>query len=280
VRTRVKNHVTWTRGPNARVHAFTFDGSTHPRRRIVALALTVLAAVTAAALLALNAQAASDALKIPASKLVTVRVLSSRADLVSGGEALVGVFLPAGADPAGVRVTWNAKDVTRDFGPGRLAGLMTGTPAHNLLGIDPRANALVGLVSGLALGRNLLMAVMSDGYGAHIVIINHPNGGPVFSGPEVQPWTCNAGAVDAQCDRKPSYQYYYVPASANGGPQAPNVMTPDPRFQPYDPASPPPSSAIAQTTTDAGQTVPFVVRVEPASRRTGDLAGSVTTVTA
>lgn len=33
-------------------------------------------------------------------------------------------------------------------------------------------------------------------------------------------------------------------------PPPPNVMTPDPRFQAYNPSSPPPSSAIAQTTTE------------------------------
>ena len=38
-----------------------------------------------------------------------------------------------------------------------------------------------------------------------------------------------------------------------------NTATPA-QFVAYDPASPPPASAIAQTTTDAGKTVPFIVQ--------------------
>jgi hypothetical protein len=192
-------------------------------------------------------------------------VLSTRADLVSGGAALVGVFLPKGTDPSRVRVTLAGKDITGEFGAGRLAGLLKGVPAHNLLGIDPSASALVGTVSGLAIGANVLTATLPSGYGARLSLTNHPSGGPIFSGPQIQPWTCNAGASDTTCDRAPSYQFFYVPAGANTGPQAPNVTTPDPRFQSYDPANPPPSAAIATTTTDGGRSVPFIVRVETGS---------------
>jgi hypothetical protein len=214
------------------------------------------------ALLTLNAGAASVSRRIPAGKLLTIRVLSNRADLISGGEALVGVFLPSGVSPSAVRVTLGRKDVTSDLAAGRLAGLMSGVPAHNLLGLDHRANALVGLVTGLHHGRNLLKALLPDGDGARITITNHPIGGPVFSGPQVNPWTCNAGAADAQCDRAASYQYFYMPASLSGVPDPSSFQTPDPRFVPYDPSHPPAAAAIAQTTTDVGQTVPFVVRVE------------------
>ena len=232
------------------------------RPKRLAAAVTLIALVW---LGALGAGAESIARPVPASKLVTIRVLSNRADLISGGEALVGVFLPAGVDPATVTVTLDGRDVTRDFEPGRLAGLMQGVPAHNLPGLDPSANALIGLVSGLTVGPNLLTAELPDGYGAHIAITNQPAGGPVFSGPQVQPWTCNAGASDKQCERKPSYQYFYIPANASVGPGAAPEQTPDPRFAPYNPASPPPPSSIAQTTTDDGQQVPFIVRVETGS---------------
>jgi hypothetical protein len=195
----------------------------------------------------------------------TIRVLSTRADLVSGGTALVAVFLPTGVDPSAVRVTLGGKDITGMFGAGRLPGLMTGVPAQNLLGIDPSASALVGTVTGLATGANVLSATVPSGQGARLTLTNHPSGGPIFSGPQIQPWTCNAGASDATCDRAPSYQFFYVPVGANTGPQAPNVTTPDPRFLPYDPTAPPPSAAIATTTTDGGQSVPFIVRVETGS---------------
>lgn len=237
----------------------------HRLTRLVARLITASALLALVVFGSLGAGAKTVSPPIPSGNLVTIRVLSNRADLIGGGEALVGVFLPRGVDPATVTVALNGKDVTRDFGSGRFAGLMQGVPAHNLLGLDPTANVLIGLVPGLALGDNSLTAKLPDGYGAGITITNHPSSGPVFSGPQMQPWTCNAGAIDKQCDRGPSYQYFYIPAGANVGPGAAPEQTPDPRFAPYNPASPPPSSAIAQTTTDAGQRVPFIVRVETGS---------------
>ena len=50
----------------------------------------------------------------------------------------------------------------------------------------------------------------SDGaivVGAQITITNHPIGGPVFAGPQIQPWTCEAGATDAQCNLPTAYAY-------------------------------------------------------------------------
>jgi hypothetical protein len=74
--------------------------------------------------------------------------------------------------------------------------------------------------------------------------------------------------MDAGCTRTPSYQYFYVPAGIDprttpgviGGPPGPDAY-----FQPYDPANPPPAAVIAQTTTDQGYTVPFIVRLETGS---------------
>jgi len=40
-----------------------------------------------------------------ASGAVQIRVLSTRADLVSGGEALIAVQLPSGTDPSAARIT-------------------------------------------------------------------------------------------------------------------------------------------------------------------------------
>jgi len=71
----------------------------------------------------------------------------------------------------------------------------------------------LGRIEGLALGANVVTAQLPDGRGARITITNHPSGGPVLSGPQVQPWSCNPGASDALCTRAPSYQYFYVPAA-------------------------------------------------------------------
>ena len=100
-----------------------------------------------------------------------IDVLSNRADLISAGDALVEVKLPAGTDPASVVVTDDGRDVSSAFA----------------LNADGR---FLGLVEGLDLGDNVLTATLPDGSGARITIVNHPNGGPVFSGPQVQPWVC------------------------------------------------------------------------------------------
>ncbi|MCW2682001.1 MAG: N-acetylmuramoyl-L-alanine amidase, partial [Frankiales bacterium] len=155
---------------------------------------------------------------------VRIEVLSGRGDLVTGGDALVRVVLPAGATSKGLRVDDDGRDVTAAF-QGRLEGLVT----------------------GLSLGKNVLRAVLPDGRGARITLTNAPIGGPVFSGPQIQPWACSEGAKDAQCNREPVVTYSYKPTG--GGALAE-----------YDPASPP--TDVATTTTDEGTEVPFIVREE------------------
>jgi Tannase-like family of unknown function (DUF6351) len=188
-------------------------------RAIAILALAV------AALAAVPAQAA----KKPPPQL-SISVLSGRADLVSGGSALVQVGLPAGMDPRRVRVVLGGRDVTSAFAvraDGRFAGLVT----------------------GLGVGPNDLTATIPGGTGARLTLTNHPIGGPVLSGPQLQPWTCQPTALDSQCNQPPSYRFVY--------------RSTDPTksgFEPYDPANPP--SDVAMTTTDQGVTVPFIVRVE------------------
>ena len=106
-----------------------------------------------------------------------------------------------------------------------------------------------GLVTGLSLGSSVLQATLKSGWAARITLVNHPSGGPVFSGPQLQPWNCQADATDAQCNQPPTYTYLYKSTNpAKSG------------FQSYDPNNPP--SDVAQTTTDQGVTVPFIVRIE------------------
>ncbi|MBV9486674.1 MAG: hypothetical protein JO246_11505, partial [Frankiaceae bacterium] len=105
-----------------------------------------------------------------------------------------------------------------------------------------------GLVKRLALGPNRLQATVGH-HGAKLTLINHPIGGPILSGPQIQPWTCEAGATDKQCNKAPSYAFEYMSTDpAKNG------------WQPYDPNNPP--SDVASTTTDNGATVPFIVRTE------------------
>ncbi|HEV3129303.1 MAG TPA: DUF6351 family protein [Solirubrobacteraceae bacterium] len=188
-----------------------------------------LAIGISAAILGCVAAVPAAAAKRPRPQ-ISISVLSGRADLVSGGSALVAIILPARSDARQVKVTVGHRNVTRAFAfrrDGRFEGLLT----------------------RLALGRNVLRATLRSGWRAQITLTNHSNAGPVFSGPQLKPWTCEPGAVDAQCDKPPTFTYLY--------------MSTDPSkhgFQPYDPSSPP--SDVAQTTTDQGVTVPFIVRVE------------------
>lgn len=203
-----------------------------------------LVAVAALALtLAGHSRGASRVLPRSGSAAVRIKVLSTRADLVSGGEALVQVLLPPRAKTSRVKIHVGARNVTREFGL--------------------RSNGkFEGLVTGLANGSNLLTAKLPDGYGARLTIVNHPIGGPIFSGPQIQPWLCQAGATDKQCDQPPAFAYYYLPAgTTNTGAGASGIASDSP-FQSYDPANPPPASAIATATTTDGVTVPFIIREE------------------
>src|SRR5258708_39433948 len=107
---------------------------------------------------------------INANAEVEITALSSRADTVSGGDALVQIrFAPS---KLRLRVTLNGNDVTSDFRPG------------------PRPNTLIGLVNGLRLGHNTLSAQSNAGHHEHLTLVNHPIIGPVLSGPHEQPFYC------------------------------------------------------------------------------------------
>lgn len=189
----------------------------------------VLAVVVAFASCGRSAPPTPGASAGPAPAGPMVKVLSNRADLISGGDALVEVVLPPAASAATVSV--DGRDVTSAFG--RLAN-----------------GRYVGLVTGLRLGRNVIAARVA-GVSSGTTIVNHPNGGSIFAGPQVQPWKCQDGALDAQCNQPAEYRYSYLYKSTD-----PTLAT----LQPYDPERPP--SDVAATTTDQGVTVPFIVRVE------------------
>jgi hypothetical protein len=197
-------------------------------------------AACVAALLTLAVPTAASA-----SNRMQIKVLSVRADLVTGGEALVQIVPPSGARARSIRASLNGADVTGEFAV--------------------RSDRLFdGLVVGLRDGSNVLVARLPNGSGARIRIDNHPIGGPVFSGFQIQPWQCTTAfnglgaAVDAQCDAPTSVSYVYM--SSNPTLRALG-------FQPYDPANPP--SDVATTTTDQGNTVPYIVRVEEGTQDRG-----------
>ncbi len=213
-------------------------GSFNTTRRVRSLALAACAAA-----LVTGAVAAPVAARVPAPR---IKVLSNRADLVSGGDAFVRVTLPRGVKASRLRLKAGRRNVTR-------ALHKTGR------------RRLEGVVRRLRVGRVSLVARVRRGGASRLFVTNHPIGGPVFAGPQVQPWACQAGAKDAKCNQKPSYKFLYLPKGApTDGATLPgtNSNGSGGPFQPYDPSNPPPADTIATTTTTDGVTVPFIVRLE------------------
>jgi len=176
-----------------------------------------------------------------------IRTLSTRADMVTGGDVLVQVNVPSKVRLAEVRIDLNARDVTSAFRAGAVPG------------------ALIGLVEGLALGWNTL-TVSSVARGraaaptARLALVNHPIAGPVFSGPHQTPFICetqtfvlpvtggNVGpALDADCSVATRIDYVYKSIAGVFKP------LPNPSVRPAD---------LAQTTTTQGRTVNYIVRVK------------------
>ncbi|HEX9765762.1 MAG TPA: DUF6351 family protein, partial [Nitriliruptorales bacterium] len=129
--------------------------------------------------------ASAAAMTIPAAARadtdLQVVSLSNRADLVSGGDVLLEVRLPQDVAPEQVRVAVDGRDVT---------------PAFELR----RDGRFLGIVESLAIGDNTVTATHASDR-AELVVTNHPVGGPIFSGPQIQPWYCVEGALDEQCNR-------------------------------------------------------------------------------
>ncbi len=146
-------------------------------------------------------------------------------------------------------------------GADNFAVLLNGTDVTSSFAVRSDGR-LLGLVGGLVEGRNLLVARVGNGPGARIEISNYAKGGPIFSGPQVQPWTCQTTAnpslgpaLDEQCNAPTAYRYMYRSLGN--------------QFLAYNPASPPPASNIATTTTDHGVTVPYIVRIERGTMNRG-----------
>jgi hypothetical protein len=170
-----------------------------------------------------------------------VRSISTRPDMVSGGEALVQITVPTNLSPNGITVALNGGDVTGEFHPGQ----------------DP--GSLLGLVNDLHVGKNILGVTAPGGRFASLELINHPITGPIFSGPHQEPFICETQTytlpdgttlgppLDASCSAVTRVVYVYKSTSG-----AFNVL-PNPTLHPTD---------LARTTTNEGRTVNYIVRVE------------------
>ena len=219
-----------------------------------------------------------------------ITTLSNRADLISGGDALIEVRVPKNVSLNKVRLRLNGHDVTGSFVANKSA------------------RTLRGLVTTLVEGDNHLTAEVDErGHGrderAHLRITNHSIGGPVVSGEQITPFFCatpvpqaatatspatNASGLttppDAKCNAATEYKLYYRTTTAgcsfaipDPSPSVNFLSTTPPTtanppangcFKPYNPAAPAPAD-LATTTTDAGLTVPYIVRVERGTMNRG-----------
>ncbi len=166
--------------------------------------------------------------------VLDIQTLSTRPDRVSGGDVLVQITQD---DSTATPVSLNGTDVTSAFRAGSVA------------------NTRVGLVTGLTVGTNNL----SSG-GVTLEIHNYPITGPITSGPHNVPLFCQTQDFtlpdgtkfgppsDADCSAPTKITYLYMPTGGTAFLTLPSTTTLP--------------SNVAQTTTTAGATVNFVVRVE------------------
>ena len=156
---------------------------------------------------------------------LSVEVLSSFPELVTGGDALVQI---TGASTA-PNVTIGGRDVSASF-------------------VADRNGGWSGVIDGLVDGANVL-AVSAGGGQATLTLTNHPINGTLFSGPQQTPFVCEnethglAPATDEFCSAPTITGYNY---RSTGG-----------TWKPFDPSGPRPAD-IDTTTTMDGKTVPLI----------------------
>jgi hypothetical protein len=181
---------------------------------------------------------------------VTITAVSTDASLVTGGDVLVRIAFPSRLPADSLEVSVAGRDVSKAFRPA------------------PEAGAFVGLISGLANGRNVIEASARSGH-AHgsLEIISYPITGPVISGPWQQPFICQTTdfelpdgsklgpPLDANCSARTVVQHVYR-------------STADPETLKPLPAGALPAD-VAKTTTTDGKTVNFIVRVETGTMNRG-----------
>jgi hypothetical protein len=205
---------------------------TYPGNSLRSLACaSLVAAIAAICMTSAEVQAGRD-------RDVEINTLSSRANTVSGGDAVIEVRAPRYLRLSDLVVRLNGQDVTAQFTA------------------DAAGHRLTGLLTGLLLGKNQL-TVSGRHHHRHqhfetLEITNHPIHGEIF-GPHQRPWVCETAAsgvgappTSGPCVAATKYEWFY---RSTGGALLPL------------PAGPLPAD-VAQTTTIDGNTVNFIVRVE------------------
>ena len=218
------------------------------RRRRASLGVVAAAIMTVSVVLPADAAPPSDGRpggpNVPTKEFV-VDVLSSPADQVSGGDARIAIEVP---------------DVVK---LDQVVVLLDGTDVTDAFAVDPTGSRrLEGVIADMSVGdHELVVARNRAGRGAMtttLTLTNHPITGPIFSGPQQQPFLCSTDRHRANADLGPvvdtancsidtvvSFQY----RTTGGG------------WAPYDPDGARPAD-MATTTTMDGDTVDYIVRWE------------------
>jgi hypothetical protein len=179
----------------------------------------------------------------------TMVIKSSQAHMVSGGSALIEVALPTDAtNTNGVSVALNGVDVTASFK-------------------SANASTMLGVVTGLVSGDNLLTAKNGNSATVSMTLTNYPITGPITSGPQMSPFVCSTGTLtlpngsklvatpeDVNCSAQTDVQYQYRTAAGVF-----KTLT-DLKTIPAD---------VKLIKNAAGVDVPYIVRVETATINRG-----------
>jgi hypothetical protein len=199
-----------------------------PNRRILFAALAVVCVVCGLS---------GDAFSQSTARL-QIRVLSSRPDMSSRGDALIEIKAPAGTSLDHLMLLLNGRDATNQLKRGEATGIFR------------------ALISGLTFGDNLLIATLKSSAKsrASLKITNYPVTGPILSGPHLTPYECRTQEsglgppLDANCSAAQKIEHFYRASDGTFKPLA------NPRgARPAD---------MVNTTTSDGKTVPYIVRVD------------------
>ena len=178
----------------------------------------------------------------------SITALSTDASLVTGGDVLVKVAFGSGVTADSLKVSVAGRDVSNVFQPAAEPG------------------SFIGLVTGLANGKNIIDAGTKSGTRATLEVVNYPITGPVISGPWQQPFICQTNEftlpdgsklgppLDGNCSARTIVQHVYRSTSD------PKTLKPLPEggTLPAD---------VAKTTTSEGRTVRRAIRRPPRPRR-------------
>ncbi|GAA5236169.1 hypothetical protein FOZ76_24980 [Verticiella sediminum] len=179
---------------------------------------------------------------VPMALAIRPEVLSSRADMVSGGDVLVRVPVPAPYAPGDIEVRLGDTDITRHF-------------------VSSRDGQLIARLTGLQVGSAQLEVRVNGRRAGALTLVNHPISGPLFAGPREKPFICQTdefalpggtrlGApLDADCSITTRVDYYYRPSGAGG-----------PVLRPLPAGDAPPADVA--TLEREGKTIRYIVRLQ------------------